>query len=492
MISDNDVSIASVIDGTGYPASPPYLPDENYPEFSDCLEVASEKNVNYSLLRQIFLDLGLDKDNFGTPEWNPLSEIIRPGDNVLIKPNLVRHIHMAGGNFESVVTHPSIIRCMLDYVALALKGKGEITVGDAPVQSADFTELAKKNHLNAICESVSKTWKISVKLVDFRLWAIKLDNKHRVLKEDKLNGDAKGYCAVQLGKDSYLQPIIGGCDRFRITSYDSGELQTHHNEERNEYLVPNTVVEADVVINLPKLKTHRKVALTAALKNLVGINGHKDWLPHHRFGSIEEGGDEYKNRSRLKEWNTKIIESIDKNRQSALVPVKRFLLRVIGKLIHFFAADPYREGSWYGNDTVWRMVLDLNRLLIYANKEGIMQDTPQRRCLTIVDGIVAGEGEGPMEPDSRKLGLLVGGKNPVAVDAVLATIIGFDCGKIPIIVKGFLDGRWKLTDFDISSINIVTKDKRWVKQRVGSGNGELCFLPPSGWLKHVECEECLK
>ena len=34
-----------------------------------------------------------------------------------------------------------------------------------------------------------------------------------------------------------------------------------------------------VLINIPKLKTHKKVGLTVALKNLVGTTPRTNWLP---------------------------------------------------------------------------------------------------------------------------------------------------------------------------------------------------------------------
>jgi hypothetical protein len=232
--------------------------------------------------------------------------------------------------------------------------------------------------------------------------------------------------------------------------------------------------------------------LTAALKNLVGINGHKDWLPHHRIGSIAQGGDEYDSTFRLKQWSTKVIESIDRNRGSKINIIRDFVLRVFAKIIKYTAPDQYREGSWYGNDTLWRTVLDLNRLLIYADSNGTMQDVKQRKCLTIVDGIIAGEKEGPMEPDPRFVGVLVGGENPVLVDAVLATMIGFDYKKIPLINKGFLDCRWPLVDVDFTDIEIVTNDERWMHLKIGSQCDELCFEPSAGWKGKVEFDACRK
>ena len=54
-------------------------------------------------------------------------------------------------------------------------------------------------------------------------------------------------------------------------------------------------------------------------------------------------------------------------------------------------------GGWYGNDTVWRMVLDLNRILIYGNPDGSMSDTPRRVFYSLTDALICGEGEWPFE-----------------------------------------------------------------------------------------------
>jgi len=49
---------------------------------------------------------------------------------------------------------------------------------------------------------------------------------------------------------------------------------------------------------------------------------------------------------------------------------------------------------------------------------------PQRRLLHIVDGIVAGEGEGPLSPDPKACGLLVAGEAAPVVDAACAALMG--------------------------------------------------------------------
>jgi uncharacterized protein (DUF362 family) len=65
-------------------------------------------------------------------------------------------------------------------------------------------------------------------------------------------------------------------------------------------------------------------------------------------------------------------------------------------------------------------LLDVNRCLIDLNRV-------YRPNLSIVDGVIALEGIGPLRPGRPKpLGILVGGTNPLSVDAVCATIMGID------------------------------------------------------------------
>lgn len=468
-----------------YPTEPPYRPSVKYPEFVDIVPCGEEANLIYPLVRQLFIDLGFDSENAGGQQWNPLKCIVEPGNKVLIKPNLVRHLHLRNGPYEAVVTHAAVIRSILDYVALALKGQGEIIVGDAPVQSADFGKILERTGLQKVCDDVSIAWNMPIRLVDFRLWAREADENQCTTKGMPLAGDSAGYRAVDLGKYSLLAPLGDSCERFRVTSYDCQEMIKHHNLEVNEYLIPQTVLDADVVINIPKLKTHRKVGLTAALKNLVGINGHKDWLPHHRCGSVGEGGDEYLNKSRLKE----ITSNLECKMAVTTARSTHFSglgARIARRLSLINSKDPYEEGSWYGNDTLWRTVLDLNRVLIYADMEGKMADTPQRICFTIVDGIIAGEGEGPMEPYSRHCGVLVAGTNAVAVDTVLATMVGFDYRKIPVITNGYNVVEWPLVTFSSNDIVINSCSFQWQQLLVGRACDTFAFIPPSGWIGHIE------
>ncbi|MGQ9919616.1 MAG: DUF362 domain-containing protein [Bryobacteraceae bacterium] len=112
--------------------------------------------------------------------------------------------------------------------------------------------------------------------------------------------DRNRYVLFDLGPDSLLEPVSSPTGRFRVTDYDPDKLAQTHRPGRPQYLICREAFEADVVLSLPKLKLHRKAGLTGSLKNLVGINGNKDYLPHHRIGDVRSGGDCYRDPSLLK------------------------------------------------------------------------------------------------------------------------------------------------------------------------------------------------
>jgi hypothetical protein len=91
------------------------------------------------------------------------------------------------------------------------------------------------------------------------------------------------------------------------------------------------------------------------------------------------------------------------------------------------------EGSWYGNDTCWRMVLDLHRIVRFGTVGGTLARTPQREVLTIMDALVAGQGEGPLHPAPLPLGVVLAGFHAPTLDWVGASLLGMDPSRIPLI-----------------------------------------------------------
>ena len=76
--------------------------------------------------------LGLDRGRFGTPGWSPFSTWVPRGGRVVIKPNFVRHYHEGGGSLDVVVTHPAVLRPLVDYALLAVGEEGSVVIADAP------------------------------------------------------------------------------------------------------------------------------------------------------------------------------------------------------------------------------------------------------------------------------------------------------------------------------------------------------------------------
>ncbi len=460
----------------------PFNPSNKYPEYP--FNDLSKYNTVYDELRNLMVILCMDKDNYNTSQWNPLGEIIKPGDHVLIKPNLVRHHSFDGYGIEHVITHGSLIRGLLDYVLIALKGKGSITVGDAPIQEADFEQIIKLAGIDKIMKFYEDNAAINVSLVDFR--NIKGCRSNVGLIERKeLKGDPLGYTAIDLGRDSELFGIIEKYRKFRVTCYDSDEMLKHHNGSKNEYLIANSVLNADVIINLPKLKTHRKSGITCALKNMIGTNCSKDWLPHYTTGSFQEGFDAYLYKSLRKRLLENLIERMDRAKSVHIC----FYLQLLYSFIYFTRRiipfkDDFFEGSWYGNDTLPRTTIDINKIVSYADKSGVMQNQIQRKIFTVVDSIVAGEKEGPLHPTPKHCGLLVAGFNSTAIDLVCSAIMGFDYLKIPLFKYALHSTKFTLFEGRVEDIKLSSD--RCHKFNDLYENSNYNFIPPQGWKGHIE------
>ena len=132
--------------------------------------------------------------------------------------------------------------------------------------------------------------------------------------------------------------------------------------------VSQAVLDADIVISLPKFKTHGLTVLTGAIKNSYGI------LP---------------------------------GAQKAM--------------LHKAAGSPERFHE---------VIVDVFRLRV-----------PD---LFIVDAVVGMEGNGPASPDLRDIGLILASDNAVAVDAVIATMMGCDPGRLRFLQKAKEAGSGRL------------------------------------------------
>lgn len=218
--------------------------------------------------------------------------------SVLLKPNMVEYEQ------ESVInTNPFVVAGAA--VALRRHGAREIVVGEGPGHRRDIeyllTETGLYDHLH----------ELGVRFVD--------------LNHDEVH-------TVALGSD--------------FTGFGTLAL-------------PRAVLNADLVVSMPKLKTHHWAGLTAGMKNLFGV-----------------------------------------------VP-----------------------GSVYG----WPK----NPLHIKGLTASILDLTATvRPGLTIMDGVVGMEGDGPIMGRPRAMGLVAMSSDVVAVDATCARVMGIEPTKVPYLLVG--------------------------------------------------------
>ncbi|MFI5229887.1 MAG: DUF362 domain-containing protein, partial [Gemmatimonadales bacterium] len=347
-------------------------------------------------------------------ERGPFGRVIRAGARVLVKPNWVTHANHGPWGVEPLYTHPALIRGVVD--ALLRAEPSRVLVGDAPLQSCDFDRLMRETGLGEWGADLARTDARFAGVADFRRTRCIYENGIRTATEDEIPLDQ--FVLFDLGTDSLLEPVTDSRASFRVTQYDPDKLGRTHGRGRHQYLVSREVIAADVIVNLPKLKTHKKAGITAALKNLIGINGNKEFLPHHRVGGSEVGGDCYPGRSRIKRALEFTLDQLNRTAQRPRQRAWHLSERVLNRLARASGDQLGVEGSWQGNDTIWRTCLDLNRILLYGRLDGTLAAAPQREVVNVVDAVMAGHGDGPLSPQPLPLGLLMAGSSSAAVDLV--------------------------------------------------------------------------
>lgn len=224
--------------------------------------------------------------NSGIELIGGLAEIVSPGSKVFVKIN---HLPPPSPAEKGIVTHPVFVEAVLD---LLKKLGADITVGD-----------------------------------------------------DIQSGAGDGF---------QISGFRRMCQRagVRLTNLrEAGFVETVCNGHFLEKVYLSTIaLDADVIINLPKLKTHSLCTFTGGVKNM--------------YGTIPGG------------HRTKF------------------------------------HGQYIRNEDFSQVVADIFSAI--------------RPQLTIMDGIIAMEGEGPAAGSLKRLGVILASQDAVAVDAVATKIIGFN------------------------------------------------------------------
>jgi uncharacterized protein (DUF362 family)/NAD-dependent dihydropyrimidine dehydrogenase PreA subunit len=234
------------------------------------------------------------------------------GKSVLIKPNVLR----ASEAREGIVTHPAVLRAVVEQVERM--GPAAIVVGDNPG------------------------------LFDYGA-------NEASFQQTGLMAAAKGY----------YQNI--GNDSLQVDFYP---------EFMPKVSLSRIVLEADVIISLPKFKTHGLTVITGAMKNSYGF------LPGAQKAKLH---------------------------QAAGSPAR--FHEVVAEVFQLRVPDFF-----------------------------------------LVDAVVGMEGNGPASPDLREVGLILASDNAVALDAVIATMMGCEPGLLRFLQKAREMG---LGDYDVNHIEII-------------------------------------
>ena len=386
---------------------------------------------------------------------------------VLLKPNWVRHSMSA--------EHEFCMRTNDDFVIAVLRvvldmRPSRILIGDAPIQGCKWDMMISESFITRV-RKLSYEYKIPVRIEDFR-------RRTYDFKDNKVDSKIKplsDYIIFDLAGESVLEPItITGKNKFRVTNYDPDRMVSAHSPGTHKYCITREFFDADLIISLPKIKTHQKTGITGALKNLVGINGDKDFLPHHRIGGTKRGGDCYPGGSFMRYLSEFLLDYANRN-QGRMIFWFWQKLSSLFWILSFPGPEHNMAAGWYGNDTTWRMVMDLNKIAQYGNSNGTISNNIQRHIYSLCDGIIAGQGDGPLNPVPLHLGIISFTNNSFINDQAMALLMGLPIKKLPLINNVFLTVRLDCeTTLNGERIELEELKKYLVKAK-----------PPKGWKGYL-------
>ena len=234
-----------------------------------------------------------------------LEKFVKKGQSVVIKPNVVADHGLRDGVYQGgVVTDVGLVRALIE-ILLPVAGKVTVAEG-ASINRAETDKLFAHYGYNRLTEI-----------------------------------DPKRVALVDLNTDSLIRKTVPNGKRMLSRE------------------IPVTLEQADVIINLPVMKTHFAALVSLSIKNL----------------------------------------------QGAIPPLEKYMS-------HFFG--------------LWQNLVNIHHLV--------------KPKLSIVDGLTALESFGPVYGTPKPMNLLIGGTNPVAVDAATMRIMGLNPALSPPVMLAYMQG----------------------------------------------------
>ncbi len=382
---------------------------------------------------------------------------------VLLKPNWVKHFSKPTDDL-CLCTHHNFLLAVLELVLS--KRPARVMIGDAPIQGCQWDRLITQDLINKV-QGLSVKYQVAVVIKDFRRVVFDTISNKMDIERNPLSE----YIIFDVGKKSYLEPITHSSKNlFRVSQYNPDKFVETHKPGMHKYCITKELFDADIVISIPKVKTHQKAGITCALKNIVGLNGDKDFLPHHRIGGDKFGGDSYPGGNILRYWSELALDNANRRKGKSSywwwLKFSILLWKIsLPKKHHQMSA------AWYGNDTTWRMVMDLNMIVTFGKADGTLDDVPQREFYSFSDGIIGGQGDGPLRPEPLNLGIVAFTNNSAANDIAMAILMGLKVDKIPLLMAA--------KDFTQGNTEVILNGKKIGMEELEKLSVEA-VLPP-GW-----------
>jgi uncharacterized protein (DUF362 family) len=109
---------------------------------------------------------------------------------------------------------------------------------------------------------------------------------------------------------------------------------------------------------------------------------------------------------------------------------------------------------------------------------------PQRRCFTVVDGIISMEGNGPLKGSPRPTGVILAGDDPLALDVTAASLAGFDWHHLNMLEGMAGQVPYSAFSGNLDAIEVLSNDPAF--SSVAALMGAEPHLPPAGWRQKIE------
>jgi hypothetical protein len=132
------------------------------------------------------------------------------------------------------------------------------------------------------------------------------------------------------------------------------------------------------------------------------------------------------------------------------------------------------------------MATDLMKVAMFADRQGLVQNYPQRKWFSVVDGIIGGENRGPLTPDPKEAGVLIAGENLLAVDIVATRLMGLDPMVVQLYRNLLADPHFDFGVRSLEEITVMSNEAAWTTCLRDRTNRFLGFKPHPGWIGHIE------